>query len=198
MKNTAKTLFLILLSFIYFNTSAQDFQFGFKGGLNFANLGGDSQNTSMKFGGTIGIYSVFKATDFLEIQPELMYATQGADAKLDGERIASANYNYVNLPIMMKLYPTKHKFNLQVGPQFGVLTSGKIVDAYDRNVFIDVRDEMTKIDFGIGLGMGLSTKDIDIDLRYTLGISSTVAETGEGNDVPNRVLQLTFGYKFKS
>ncbi|MGB0524917.1 MAG: porin family protein, partial [Flammeovirgaceae bacterium] len=181
MKGLARILGIFLLIMVSSSSFAQDVQFGFKGGLSLTTLGVDAPDGELKLGFLAGPYAILKASDKIAIQPELVYAAQGMKVSNDG----TGKYNYVNLPVILKWYPTAD-FNFQAGPQLGLLTSAKLDD-------VDVSDQLNTLDFAFGLGFGVSSNNIDLDFRYNLGLSNTAKNDEK---LPNRVIQFSIGYRF--
>ena len=124
--------------------NAQEAKFGVKGGLNIANLnfsGDGAPSTSSLVGFHIGGFTEIKVSDKFFIQPEVMYSTQGAKFKMseDGLTLNSFKLGYINLPVMAKYYVAE-KFNLELGPQIGFLTSAKAnASASGTTVDVDVK-----------------------------------------------------------
>ena len=99
---------------------------GLKGGLNFAKLdvsGSLSSNYESKTGFHGGAFMLIKLTK-IGIQPELIFSKQGSSLKYSGSPTVESNFNYINIPIMLKLY-TVAGINIQIGPQFGFVKSSK-------------------------------------------------------------------------
>lgn len=206
---------------------AQDLRFGVKAGLNLATLSGGATNedATMKVGFHAGGLMEVKFTDKLALQPELLFSLQGT--KIDGrvdygggeydEYSDKLNLGYINIPVMLKFYPTK-SFFLEAGPQVGFLVTGKrnrdFTEVYDDGNSIvttktssetDVKDLYKSIDFGFNVGLGYDfTENVFINARYNIGLSNIsdvpsvfgfnpgVAEL----DRKNSVISLSFGYKF--
>jgi hypothetical protein len=84
----------------------------------------------------------------------------------------------------MKLY-TIGGLNLQVGPQFGFLTSA---ERGDESI------KLKKSDFSVGLGVGWDAPfGLSLDARYNLGISD-VSDVAEAQ-IKNQVWQISAGFK---
>lgn len=182
---------LILCSFLLLgNAMAQDNTVGIKGGLNISNIGGDAEGVSTKPGVHFGLFIQVETSDNVIFQPEFIYSMQGAS--LDGGEDAKANYNYLNFPLIFKIYPDQEGFNFQLGPQLGYLLSAEI--AVD-NVDFDIEDQLNTIDFGIGLGIGYDVDDIVLDARYNIGINSSAKDDSDGS-FPLRTFQISLGVKF--
>jgi len=182
-----KTFFFAVLSILGISTSqAQLIQFGIKGGLNYANYTGSSiNNTTFKSITSYhaGVVAEVKLFENFALQPELLYSTQGSE--LDGLSTQIKNeLGYLSLPVMAKIYLSKNKFSLELGPQASVLVSErKNVDAKDSNTF----------DFAATGGLSLKiTNGLFVSGRYIAGLTEPKKEA----DVKNSVFQLSVGFLF--
>ena len=183
-----KFLFLLTLLLIGNSLSAQDVAFGIKGGVNSSTIGGDSQGVTSKFGIHVGAFSRIRVSDYVVFQPELIYSMQGA--AIDGNSEAKFNYNYLNVPLIFKVYPSTQGFHIHAGPQIGILLSGKFTDGN-----IDIKEELNPIDFALGFGLGYDFKNVIIEARFNLGLNSS-AESDEEGTFPLRTTQLSVGFSF--
>lgn len=119
MKKTLTFLLAIgLCSFLSVQAQESNVKIGLKAGANMANV--TNSNLSNKTSFHLGAVVDVKLSKSFSIQPEVVYSMQGAQK---GKQ--ELNLNYVNIPIMAKLY-LYEGLNLQVGPQIGALTSAKI------------------------------------------------------------------------
>lgn len=189
MKRTRK-LFLAAILLISVSAAAQaqaQFSLGLKGGLNFANLDvSDIPGTyKNRTGYHLGAFSLIKFGK-VGIQPEIIYSEQGSKVKDPNFGSLESNFSYVNVPIILKLY-TVAGINLQVGPQFGFLTSAKFGDE-------SIKDELKGSDFSVALGAGWDLPlGLSIDARYNLGISDVSDDAA--SQIKNQVWQVSVGYK---
>ncbi len=180
-----KKIILVVAILAFGFVNAQETKFGLKGGLNMASLtnseGGKSL-MSFHFGG----FAEIKLNEKFAIQPELLYSGQGAKFS----DVGNFSMNYINVPVMVKYFIT-NEFNIQAGPQVGILMSAK----FDG---MDAKEFLKSSDFGFNLGAGYDlTKNIGVNLRYCMGLSQTQKELMEGETASkNSVIQLSVGYKF--
>lgn len=201
-----KLIFVGITVLTFGVTSAQDVNFGVKGGLNVTTLTGDIEDLDPKIGFHVGGFAEIKLNEKFAIQPELLFSTQGAKAEyfddFDGFDVKveeNLKLNYINLPIMAKYFITE-KFNIQAGPQVSFLMSAKNEVTYsfegesDSEEF-DIKDDTKAIDFGFNLGLGYSFTDkLFAEARYNFGLSSIPDDSDV--DVKNAVFQVSFGYRF--
>ena len=105
-----------------------------------------------------------------------------------------AIHGNVNVPIVAKIYLTD-KFNLQAGPQFGVLVNdeaqtviGEVINDIGTNEF-DISG-VVGIGFDVPLGLRLEG-------RYNFGLTDVPEERGaDFNKSKNSVFTLSLGYSF--
>ena len=118
------SLFLAGVAFSHTASAQVQFSLGIKGGVNFANINvSDARATwDGKTGFHGGAFALIKVTAFA-VQPELIFSQQGSTVKINGQDL-DANFNYMNVPVMLKFY-LPLGLNLQMGPQFGFLTSAE-------------------------------------------------------------------------
>lgn len=184
---------------------------GLKGGWNYAALTGInsvSTATKNKSGYHFGAYMLIKLTK-IGIQPEVILSKQGESYSFNGSDYGS-NVDYINIPIILKLYLVEG-FNLQVGPQFGFVTSatGSVVNQATGAITTgqDIKSLLNTTDFSIGIGAGVDLPfGLNFTARYNMGISDINKYTG--GTVPNgiatsmgtqesknQVFQFSLGYR---
>lgn len=117
-----KKIACLLLLFVTFQVSAQEFHFIPKIGLNFANM--TNSDGSMKPGLNIGVAGEVMMTNNFAIEPGIFYSMQGAKGKDGGASLKIKN-DYLNIPVLFKGY-VYEGFNLFAGPQLGFKVSSKI------------------------------------------------------------------------
>lgn len=173
-------------------TPARKHQFGVKGGLNIAkelaNQGKDSHETNPRIGVHLGVFMELPISATVDFQPELLYSMQGGRYQGVTDQI-----DYINLPLMFKIYVWDQRFSIDVGPQFGYMIGAKISDGRNSHSFYD-DESLSKFDFSIALGFSFKLNDkIDLGFRGTTGITNMYE--GEYN-FKNSVTQLGIGFKF--
>ncbi len=172
------------------------FSLGIKGGVNFANINvSDPQATwDGKTGFHGGAFALFKVTAFA-VQPELIFSQQGSKVTFNSQDI-NANFSYLNVPIIAKFY-LPLGLNLQLGPQFGFLTSAEsdfnpVTGSLQTT---DLKDYYKNSDVSIGMGIGWDLPlKLSIDARYNLGISE-INDNASLSQTKNQVFQISVGYK---
>jgi hypothetical protein len=188
MKKTIITLLFVGATEMAF---AQEFAIGIKGGPNFANIDTEAsagENYDNRTGFHLGAFAQFRG-ERVGIQPEILFSQQGSTLTYSGSPDIKSNFSYVNIPVVVKLY-TIAGINLQVGPQFGFLTSAEVDDE-------DVKDELKKTDFSLALGVGWDLPfGLTIDGRYNWGLSDINDGSGASmGTIKNQVWQVSAGWK---
>jgi Outer membrane protein beta-barrel domain len=187
--------FLVVAMFISVAAFSQtEVAIGIKAGPNFANINTNasaSANYDNRTGFHGGGFVLFKMTK-IGIQPELLFSQQGTTIKVNSQDF-DANYSYINIPIILKLY-TVAGINLQVGPQFGFLASQKneLLDELQKTD-PTIKDQVKNSDMSLAMGVGWDLPfGLSIDGRYNLGLS----DLSDGSEeVKNQVWQLSVGLK---
>jgi len=187
--------------------------FGIKGGMNIANLSGDTDTElgrlKSKIGFNVGFFADFRQSEKFSVQLELLYSTQGAQIKIDenygGISITGydrLNLGYINVPVMAKYYVSE-KFTIEAGPQIGFLVSAQekysieASNGESDSGSEDIIENFQTVDFGLNFGLGYDiTSKLNANFRYNLGLTN-IAETEPGDDtnVKNSVISISLGYK---
>jgi Outer membrane protein beta-barrel domain len=204
MKKIIITLFLAGASLYSF--AQTQFAVGIKAGPNFAKIDTDASaqaNYESRTGWHAGAFLLVKGEKF-GFQPEVIFSQQGSKFEYAGSPDLEANFSYVNIPLIFKLY-TIGGINLQVGPQIGLLT------AAERENFSagqggtiteqDIKDDLKKTDISLALGVGVDLPfGLTLDGRYNWGLSDNgdgaVTDSGAPiGQIKNQVWQISVGYK---
>jgi Outer membrane protein beta-barrel domain len=154
-------------------------QFGIKAGLNFANLKGDgAENFNVLTNFHIGGLYEARVFEHVYLQPELLYAVQGA--RVDNDEI---KLNYFTVPVLLKIY-LNGNFNLQAGPQMSMLIS-------ESDNFKPFKSET--FDFGWTGGLEFFVTDgFFIQARYYGGTKEISGNT----DLKNTMVSASIGFVF--
>ncbi|WP_288206617.1 porin family protein [uncultured Parabacteroides sp.] len=198
-----KKSLLLLLLFVAFQVSAQEFHFIPKIGLNFANM--TNSDGSMKPGLNIGVAGEVMMTDHFAIEPGIFYSMQGTKGKDSGVTMKIKN-DYLNIPVLFKGY-VYEGFNLFAGPQLGFKVSSKIKASQSgTSVSTSEGSDLFKtVDFAIVIGAGYqSPMGFLVSLNYNIGLANTINKDkmssliGATVDEKSRngVLQFNVGWRF--
>ncbi|HYO22086.1 MAG TPA: porin family protein [Flavisolibacter sp.] len=153
------TTFVLIFSIAFANAQIN---YGVKGGAALTTLTGDGYKA--KAGFYAGGYAQFSLKNSFSVQPEIYYATQGANWESDGKTALG----YVNIPVLAK-YTTSSGFYGESGPQVGFMLSAH--DTY-KGETEDVKQYLKTTDFSWAFGAGYQVNpQIGINARYNLGLS---------------------------
>ena len=179
-------LFFTLL----FNVQAQETSFGIKGGFNSASLSDDEGfTTDARNGFHVGIYGEARLSDFIAIQPELLYSQQGSEIESEDTEYKQ-KVDYINLPVMLKLYLIPGVF-AEVGPQIGLAINDE-TESNVRGLFsAEQETDPNSFDYGVNIGAGFKLLNgVQAGVRYNYGLGDLYDESDDFN---NRVVQVYLG-----
>lgn len=229
-----KKIVLLLTVFALFNTkgNAQEVSFGAKAGLNLAGMtysgeGTDAINdaSKMRTAFHLGGMAELKLSDFISIQPELLFSSQGSKMDESEEKTTTTGpittvsksetkmtmiTNYIAVPVMGKFYVAEG-LGLEVGPQIGFLMSAKSKGESSTSVQItgqdtitsnnsydeDAKEDVNSIDFGMNAGVSYKLESgLNFGARYNFGFSNIAKDAGDDFKAKNNVIQISVGYFF--
>ena len=181
-------------------------QTGLKGGVNLTNLYVDDiDDENVKVGYHVGIYHEAAITDFLSIQPELLFTSKGAELQYDGFLGGSGKYrynlNYLEVPLLVKLKLAG--FNVEAGPYAAFLVGANVTDVDSNGNVQGVtsldRDDFNQLDFGLSLGTGFDFTGGRIGARYDFGLNEIDRTNFAGeaaSSAKNSAFMLFLGFDF--
>lgn len=174
-------------------------EFGVKGGLNMSNLyTDDADDENVLFGFNAGVYATLPVSDFIAIQPELLFTTRGSKLEYNNA-LAQGNVklklNYIELPLLVRVNITKN-FNIHAGGYASYMVSAKSTgdgdfefeDQYDT-------DDFNKFDAGLAGGIGVDFSPLSVGLRYNYGLTTIEKDGDDSSDLKNSNLSLYLSYK---
>lgn len=190
-----KLAFLALFGVLFTHASAQEVQFGAKGGLNVAKVTntifGDERTRAS---GYLGGFARIGVNESWSIQPELLYSSQGFKYNVPILGEYKVRLNYINLPVMVQ-YHLIPEFYLEAGPQLGFMVAAK--NKHGKTT-VDIKDDTKGVDFGLGFGLGYDFDfGLGIGARYNFGLTDVFEyDESQKNSVAQFGLYYTLG-KFK-
>ena len=188
-------------------------KFGIKGGLNFSQLYVDQPNAedeNIKTGFHFGVFGKAPITDFLAIQPEVLYSNVGSKITYGGSDLADLlgiepgevrfNLNYVQVPVALAV--NIGPLNVHAGPYVSYLVSANVKDLKSSNLnSTDIEnldtDDFNRLDYGIMGGVGFDVQGFTIGARYNYGLQEVGNSGFAGsltNNSKNSVAQLYIGF----
>ncbi len=197
-KSILMSIGLLILSVMSYGQA--QVAFGLKGGLNLAKLdiNQGASNIDNRTGFHGGAFALIKLTK-IGIQPEILFSKQGATFKANTTDV-EANFDYINVPVLLKLY-LAGGLNLQLGPQFGFLTTSEFVSTTSGiKTTQDVKSLLDKkYDMAVAAGIGWDLPfGVTLDARYNIGLSDVqykLTTTSSPVTLKNQVIQISIGYK---
>jgi hypothetical protein len=174
-------------------------EFGVKGGLNMSNLyTDDADDENVLFGFNAGVYATLPVSDFIAIQPELLFTTRGSKLEYNNA-LAQGNVklklNYIELPLLVRVNITKN-FNIHAGGYASYMVSAKSTGDGDFE-FEDQynTDDFNKFDAGLAGGIGVDFSPLSVGLRYNYGLTTIEKDGDDSSDLKNSNLSLYLSYK---
>jgi hypothetical protein len=182
--------------------AAAEGRFGFFGGLNIANMGGDmdfigdglaaglgeswSATKGSKTGIGFGGYYCLALSPTLGLQIEGQYMNRGVAFDLSGpgqSGEAKLKLNYFEIPVLLRLSPgpgMDGRLVFLAGPVFGFNSTADFdVEIGDSSETIDVSDDIKSTTFGALIGVGFNvamgeTSAFLVQARYYLGLANAL------------------------
>ncbi|CAI2767350.1 porin family protein [Flavobacterium collinsii] len=202
----AFTLFLTAsFGMLYAQNNNVNTEYGIKGGFNMSNLySNDANDDNVLYGFNAGLYATLPISDFIAIQPEILFTTKGA--KLEYNNVFASGdskfkLNYIEVPLLVRVNITKN-FNVHAGGYASYLVSSKVTGSGDINFEQEIdTNDLNKFDAGLAAGVGVDFDPISIGLRYNYGLTTVGKErTVAGTtytfpDAKNSNLSLYLSYK---
>lgn len=181
-----KILFIAL--FLLPLMSSGQITWGVKGGANISSIGGISVATTI-----LRVHGGFYYQQRLEQQygltAELLYSMQGARSSTTQGTFIS--YNYLNLPILFKIY-FQNDVYFETGPQFGYLLATHVHDNGDK---LTNPDPGNKFDLTYLAGLGKATDFGNYGARAGFGLTNTNGAPGLFNvQSRNMLFQIYVAY----
>ncbi len=190
-----KSILVILSALVTFVASAQ-IRFGVKGGVNIANIsysGSESQPPTQSITGyNGGAFLEIPLLSKWNLQPEVVYSAQGTTFNSQNMDV-KVNYNYLNIPILLK-YHHASGFFAETGPQYGFLLTAKEISG---DLSGDIKSDTKSGDFSwvFGVGYKVPVINIGVDARYNLGLTN-IADDASNGTLKNSVFQFGVFYIF--
>ncbi|MGV3636326.1 MAG: outer membrane beta-barrel protein [Flavobacteriales bacterium] len=171
---------------------AQSSGIGIKGGVQASTARAILVRTTPIPGGTAGLYVPWGIAPMVELQPEILVSTMGAQwMEPDGDTYTERSI-YLQFPVTVK-YFLNNGFNLAAGYQFARPLAAQVNGTEGNRSTIDRYEAM---DHGFVAGFGMDFQHgVDLSLRAYSAMSRF-----HGDDdalfAKNRSIQLTVGYRF--
>jgi len=204
---------LLGLLFIGLPAHSQDLKsrVGIKGGVNLSQLYVDQADVNYennKIGLHAGLFAKIPFSDFVALQPELLYSNQGSKISYNGSSLLGIqsgevrfNLHYVSLPILGVI--TAGPLNFQAGPYVSYLVAADVKDLKSDGTVGSQQDldknDFNSVDYGVAAGVALDVKGFQIGARYNYGFREVGKSDFAGrltDNSKNSVIQLYVGFGF--
>ncbi|MEN2412913.1 porin family protein [Flavobacterium mesophilum] len=180
-------------------------EFGVKGGFNMSNLyNNNADDENILYGFNAGVYATLPISDFIAIQPEILYTTKGAKLEYNNAFVSGNGkfkLDYIEVPLLVRVNITKN-FNIHAGGYASYLVGSKVSGDGDFNFDEEIdTNDLNRFDAGLSAGVGVDFSPISIGLRYNYGLTTigkerTIAGTTYTvPDAKNSNLSLYLSYK---
>ncbi|RYY56284.1 MAG: PorT family protein [Chitinophagaceae bacterium] len=193
-----------------------------RGGVNFANISnsddGGTSDSRMLTSWQAGIIGDLNLTDFLAIQPGLLYTSKGVKVESgDGALYQKLTFNpqYLEVPVnlVFKTPTGNAKFFVGAGPYAAVGIAGKFkgegVFGFSNKIEYSDDDPLTaeeegagafrvkRFDYGLNGLVGIEASNLVITANYGLGLAKirSGADSNDNDNNKHRVFSLTLGFK---
>ena len=225
MKLKVLALGTLLLATVSTSLFAQKSSIIIRGGVNFANISnnddGGYDDSKMNTGWQAGVIADLNITEFLAIQPGLLYTTKGVKWENGDEGSAlyqklEFNPQYIEVPVnlVFKTPTGAAKFFVGAGPYAAVGVAGKFkgegVFDFSRKIQFSDDDPLTseeegagaftvkRFDYGLNGLVGVEASNLVITANYGLGLAKIRSNTdnSDGENNKHRVFSVTLGFKF--
>jgi hypothetical protein len=176
-KIIASAILLIALAGV---ANAQTFSIGGKAGANLTKITGKAFKEEYNLGYQLGVFAEIDLSKKWGIQPELLWNQttthpgSGIDSILNNwqHNTSDIKLNYLTIPILLR-YNIGNILTLNLGPQFGILTSK------DKNLWANSKQAFKSGDFSMVGGVQVNVGHIRVYGRYIAGLSNI-------NDIANQ------------
>ncbi|WP_345119897.1 porin family protein [Hymenobacter antarcticus] len=205
--------------------SASGVRFGFRGGLNLADVQGDAVKSfttlagyapdgaitrELRPGFFAGLYATLPIGPGFAIEPGISYSEKGTVLRgtlpfpaldfLNTQVTGTARLAYVDVPVLAKVFITPG-FYLYAGPQVSFLVSGKArveAGALGFSAYrqdFDISNQLRKVDFAAVAGLGYQFEN-GLGLSAGYDYGLTSLDTDNRFDAQNRVIKVGLNYSF--
>ena len=205
--------------------SASGVRFGFRGGLNLADVQGDAVKSfttlagyapdgavtrEMRPGFYAGLYTTLPISPGFAIEPGISYSEKGTVLRgtlpfpaldfLNAQVTGTARLAYVDVPVLAKVFVTPG-FYLYAGPQASFLVSGKArveAGALGFTAYkqdFDISNQLRRVDFAAVAGLGYQFEN-GLGLSAGYDYGLTSLDTNNRFNAQNRVIKVGLNYSF--
>lgn len=182
--------------------SHAQWSFGVKVGIASTTVDIKNWDNNHKTGLLAGGVATYKLSEQFDLQGELFYANRGFKTDIYLE-VSDTNphdwkfsLSYLNLPLLLKWFPTDLGIYVEAGPQVGyLLDNSNDIEGWPKDESLDQNPwgDYQKWDFGFVGGIGYAFNNgLFVDVRYDLGLTNVLKEIKS----KQRAWELSVGYMF--
>ncbi len=190
-----KIFSLAVVAVVALSASAQNIQFGVKGGLNASSLS-NIEDAVGKLGFNAGVTADYQLAGSLYVLSGLEYTTKGAEISIPGSiQDYTSTLSYLQLPIHAGYkisIADDTRLVLHAGPYLAYALSAKTKVGSKKT---DIIDDMNRFDAGLGVGAKAELGKISVGLGVDYGLTTINKNTEDGKN-RNVNASLSVGYKF--
>jgi hypothetical protein len=213
MKKFGTILLAALLVASYASPGLAQMTAGVKGGIDFANLGGDVTDTDSKLGFSAGAFLGIDLHEYFRLQFEGQFVQKGMQFTEEGVDV-KFKLNYVELLVPATLtIPMENSAitpRLYAGPSVAFELSCKATgEEGGESESFDCADvpppdgpfDTKSVDFGVffggGVDIAVGSGAVTLDVLYNLGLANINDTEGETDfEIKNKNIQILVGYAF--
>ena len=195
----------LLLLFVVLLPVLLQAQFGFRAGMNFANVTGTSSlNTDHKSGFHIGALLAPPSKSILSSRTELLFSRQGYNYA-SSTNTGNVNLDYIQFGQLMSVNLTKY-VSIMFGAQTAYLISANVDSAKESSTTspYNMMDLMNRVDYGYAVGVEVHPiMGLIIGVRYNVSLAKLYKsmETMQppsftAEDAKNNLVQIGVGWRF--
>ena len=186
MSSFTATLFRLglVVAVLFTSVQAQEtFRFGIKGGLGVTSFRGhDIPDTDSKTGFVGGVFARVPVSEYLSVQPELLYVSRGAEKHVLANGGLSSlswdyRFDYIELPVLLCVQSAlgdNFLISGLVGPSLAFRT-GSDFSIFENTVETvydigNVRSVVVDMVIGMGVDLAIGRHAVGLEVRYTPGL----------------------------
>ena len=149
---------------------------------------------------TLGVHGRVGFSDWLSLQPELLFISKGRRDNRDGMLLGTIELDYFEVPLLARItIPVSERIApyLLAGPALGFLLRFQLTNEADGSV-TDRTDQAKRIDVSGVLGAGVEVAltrqhGLTLEARYDRSFTRFLEN---GDDVKNRAFAFMLGYQY--
>ncbi|MCB5245457.1 MAG: porin family protein [Candidatus Cloacimonadaceae bacterium] len=198
-----KSIILAVILIVSMSISFAQPYFGFKGGLNVANVSinnDEEVDTDVRYGYHGGLFMQYPLGAHFIIEPALLYSQKGYERTIEIPIIedieTKINMDYIELPLALKFDINISEVHIQpaVAPRVGYAI---ITQYLENDEEMDFPEDPNLFDYGVDLGLDISFQNqFLIGARYSLGLADIYDDDNDDVTTSHNSLIISLGVMF--